>query len=190
MNDIRKLTLLSFVIITVLVIADQALKVWVKLNMNLFEVIPIIGDKVVLYFVENDGMAFGMSFGGKVGKVLLSLLRLGILSGVIYYLVRTIKRKEATVFTTSIFALIIAGAIGNLIDGMFYGMIFDYAPFMFGNVVDMFYCPLFMLPDWVPVWGGTKFFPAIFNIADSCITVGLFIVIIFHKHFFKENKIS
>ncbi len=187
MSKTKKLALLSTIIVLFFVVADQILKIWVKTNMELYEVIPLIGKSVLLYFVENEGMAFGLSLGEGFGKLILSLSRVVILAFIIYYLTQLIKKQKATIFVTTVFSLIIAGALGNLIDGMFYGIIFDYSPFMYGKVVDMFYCPLFLLPDWVPLWGGTHFFPAIFNIADCCITIGLFTVLFFHKHFFIDK---
>ncbi len=187
MGKTKKLTLLSLIIVLFFVISDQVLKIWVRTNMEFHEVIPILGKRFVLYFIENDGMAFGLSIGGEIGQILLPIARIIILTFIIYYLAHLIKKQKASTFVTVIFSLIIAGALGNLIDGMFYGIIFDYAPFMLGRVVDMFYVPLFQMPDWIPGWGGSWFFPAIFNIADCCITVGLFTILFFHKHFFTEK---
>jgi signal peptidase II len=183
----KRLYFFGFGLILLLLIIDQAIKIWVKTNMSLGESIPILGNWFFLYFIENEGMAFGMSLGGQIGKLLLTLFRL-VFSGVlIYYFIRFIKEKQSY-FVITVAALIIAGALGNLIDCLFYGVIFgNYAPLFFGHVVDMFYVRLFLLPDWVPFWGGQWFFPAIFNFADSCITVGIFCILIFYPKF-KELK--
>jgi len=179
---------LAFLIIFSLVVVDQMVKVWIKTTMNLGESFPVLGNWFYIYFVENEGIAFGISFGKSMGKLLLSLLRIGIVSLLIYYLFSMIKKKKADGYVVIILSLIIAGAIGNIIDSMFYGMIWNYAPFLYGHVVDMFYFPLFLLPEWFPVWGGSYFFPAIFNVADACTTVGIFAIIIWNKKFFEDKK--
>jgi signal peptidase II len=132
-----------------------------------------------IHFLENPGMAFGLSFGPKIGKIILTLLRLGLI-GVIIYLVRDVLKKNQTFWFLLPLVLILAGAIGNTIDCVFYGMIFDYAPMMLGMVVDMFYFPLFTLPQWLPFWGGEMFFQPVFNVADSCITIGVIVFICYH----------
>lgn len=178
----KQLYLLNFGFILLLLIIDQIIKIAVKTNMTLGEHIPVIGHWFNLYFIENEGMAFGMSFGGKFGKLALTCFRF-LFSGVlIYYLIKFIKEKQS-LLVMMIISLIIAGAIGNIIDCVLYGVIFDYAPLMFGNVVDMFYIRLFQCPDWLPIWGGEWFFPAIFNFADSCITIGIILMIIFYPKF-------
>jgi len=184
----NKYTILSISIILLFVVTDQFLKVWVKSNMQIGEMFSVIGNWFLFYFVENEGMAFGISFGKSLGKILLTLIRIGVVSFLIYYLIKIIKNKKADFVIVGTFSLIIAGAIGNIIDSLFYGIIYDYAPFMMGHVVDMFYFPLFKIPDWIPLWGGSHFFPAIFNIADSCVTVGVFSIIIFNKRFFPVHK--
>jgi signal peptidase II len=133
-------------------------------------------------------MAFGISFGENIGKFLLSIVRIGVAGFLIYYLFAQIKKQKATWTVVVILSLIIAGAIGNIIDSMFYGILWHYAPFLYGRVVDMFYFKLFMLPQWVPLWGGSYFFPAIFNVADSCVTIGIFAIIIWSKKFFTPIK--
>lgn len=183
----NKYTILSISIIIIFVVADQFLKVWVKSNMEIGEMFSIIGNWFYFYFVENEGMAFGISFGKSFGKILLTLIRISVVSFLIYYLLKIIKNKKADYVIAATFSLIIAGAIGNIIDSLFYGVIYDYAPFMMGHVVDMFYFPLFRMPDWIPFWGGNHFFPAIFNIADSCVTVGVFSIIFFNKRFFPSD---
>lgn len=188
--------------IAVIIIADQLLKVWVKTHMTLGECIPVLGHWFNLLFVENEGMAFGISLGQNIGKLFLSLLRIALVIVMCWYTHRLIKHEHMDGLTLTIFCLVIAGALGNIIDSLFYGLIFNestmltvatlfpdvggYAPFFYGKVVDMFYVKLFPLPDWFPLWGGSYFFPAIFNIADACITVGIFLVIIFNKRIFKS----
>ena len=172
--------------------------------MTLYESIPVFGDWFQLRFVENQGMAFGLSFGGNIGKLILSLFRLLISGFLIYYVINLIKKEKVDALVLSIFSLIIAGALGNIIDSCFYGIIFSestiyevatafpaeggYSQFLYGKVVDMFCFELFYIPKWVPFWGGVHFFPAIFNIADSCVTVGLIGLLIFNKRVFIENK--
>ena len=167
---------------------DQIVKIWVKTTMSIGEAIPVWGNWFYIYFVENEGMAFGISFGEKIGKLLLSLVRIGVASFIIYYLFALIKKKQAEWIVVVILSLIIAGAIGNIIDSMFYGMIWNYAPILYGRVVDMFYFKLFMLPNWVPLWGGNYFFPAIFNVADICTTTGIIAIIIWNKKIFVQKN--
>jgi signal peptidase II len=156
--------------------------------MSVGEAIPVLGNWFYLYFVENEGIAFGISFGAKIGKLLLSLVRIGILFFLFYYLFSIIKKKQANMAFVIILSVIIAGAIGNIIDSLFYGIIWKYAPVLFGSVVDMFYFKLFLIPDWVPLFGGDYFFPAIFNVADSCVTIGIIAIIIWNKKFFAHRK--
>lgn len=184
----NKFAILSICIVVVFVLLDQWLKIWVKSNMQIGEMISVLGNWFYLYFVENEGMAFGISFGKSFGKIFLTLIRIGVVGFLIYYLWKIIKTGKSDFIIVITFSLIIAGAIGNIIDSLFYGVIYNYAPFMKGHVVDMFYFPLFQIPHWVPFWGGNHFFPAIFNIADSCVTVGVFSIIVFNKRFFIPHK--
>jgi signal peptidase II len=184
----NKYTLVSFLIVFLVLIADQVLKIWVKTNMQIGEIKPVMGHWFNLFFVENEGMAFGLSFGPKFGKIILTFIRIGVASFLIYYLAKIIKQAKADFIIVTSFSLIIAGALGNIIDSLFYGIFYDYAPLMLGKVVDMFYFQLFRIPSWVPLWGGNHFFPAIFNIADSCVTVGVLLVLIFNKRFFPTHK--
>lgn len=161
-----------------------------------------------IHFVENEGMAFGITFGGKAGKLFLSVFRI-IMVGVLAYMIKKLIEAGESLGLLISFALIIAGALGNIIDSAFYGMFFTeskyhgppaeflpggggYAPFLFGHVVDMFYFPLVdtVLPDWVPFWGGEsfRFFKPVFNIADAAISVGVVSILLFHRSFFKETK--
>lgn len=182
----------AILIILLVLLADQALKVWVKLNFFYDSSIPLLGDKGYLHFIENRGMAFGMEFGGEWGKLLLTLFRIGAVTAIGYSLYRMIQRGVSGRMVISI-SLILAGALGNIIDSTIYGVIFSastpyqkavlfppdggYAPFLHGAVVDMFYFPLIegRLPEWLPFWGGEHFvfFRPVFNIADAAISVGI-----------------
>jgi len=179
---------IALLIIFFFVAVDQFIKIWVKTTMSIGEAFPVLGNWFYIYFVENEGMAFGISFGENIGKLLLSLVRIAVVTLLIYYLFSQIKKNIANWFVVAILSLIIAGAIGNIIDSLFYGMIWHYAPFLYGRVVDMFYFKLFLLPNWFPLWGGTYFFPAIFNVADTCTTIGIFAIIIWNKKFFVTKK--
>lgn len=170
--------------------------------MMIGETIPLLGDWFNLYFIENSGMAFGLSWGENFGKLALSLFRIALTIFLCWYTHKLIKSKQMDNLMLAVFCLIIAGALGNILDSLFYGIIFSasspffcatlfpegggYAPFFYGKVVDMFYVKLFPIPEGFPLWGGSYFFPAIFNIADSCITIGVFMVLIFSKRFFKN----
>ncbi len=198
----KKITLLVVLILVI----DQVVKIWIKTNMTIGESIPVFGDWFKIYFIENNGMAFGMQFGGTVGKLLLSLFRIVLIGFIIYYIKKLI-RKEAPMGVIYGVGLILVGAVGNVVDSMFYGLIFSestftqvatflpegggYASFLHGKVVDMLYFPLIdtTLPNWVPIWGGEQFlfFRPIFNIADSCITVGVFYLLLFHRKFFSRE---
>ncbi|MCL2289382.1 MAG: signal peptidase II [Bacteroidetes bacterium] len=178
----------ALLIIFFFVAIDQIVKIWVKTTMSIGEASPVLGNWFYIYFVENEGMAFGLSFGAGIGKLLLSLVRIGVVGFLIYYLFALIKKKQADWTVVVILSLVIAGALGNIIDSMFYGIIWNYAPFLYGHVVDMFYFKLFMIPDWFPLWGGSYFFPAIFNVADSCVTLGIIAIIIWNKKFFISKK--
>lgn len=166
----------------VLVLVDQVIKVLVKTNMDLGQQIYLIGDWCRLCFVENKGMAFGMAFGGNVGKFLLSLFRI-CLSGVLIWWIHSLIKKGNTPTGVLVgLTLITAGAIGNIIDCLFYGLIWDYAPFMFGKVVDMFYFPLITKGEEV------IFFSPVFNFADSCVTIGAFYLLLFQWKFFSKEE--
>ena len=166
----------------VLVVIDQVIKVLVKTNMSLGEVIPVFGNWFRLCFVENEGMAFGMKFGGVIGKVLLSLFRIVLTGFLIWWIGKLIKKGDTPVGVLIGLTLITAGAFGNIIDCLFYGVIWDYAPFMFGKVVDMLYFPIIRNGDQV------IFFSPVFNFADSCVTVGAFWLLLFHWRFFTKES--
>ena len=165
----------------VLVVIVQVIKYLVKTNMTLGQQIPLIGQWCRLCFVENEGMAFGMKFGGAVGKFLLSLFRVFLCGALVWWISRLDKKGEAPVGVLVGLTLITAGAFGNIIDCLFYGLIWDYAPFMFGRVVDMFYFPIIRTPERV------IFFSPVFNFADSCVTVGAFYLILFQWRFFAQS---
>lgn len=166
----------------VLVLVDQVIKVLVKTNMDLGQQIYLIGDWCRLCFVENKGMAFGMAFGGNAGKFLLSLFRI-CLSGVLIWWIHSLIKKGNTPTGVLVgLTLITAGAIGNIIDCLFYGLIWGYAPFMFGKVVDMFYFPLITKGEEV------IFFSPVFNFADSCVTIGAFYLLLFQWKFFSKEE--
>jgi len=165
-----------------LVVVDQVIKVLVKTNMSLNQQIPVIGQWFRLCFVENEGFAFGMAFGGKVGKFCLSLFRICLSGALIWWISSLEKKKEAPVGVLVGLTLITAGAIGNIVDSLFYGIVWDYAPFMFGRVVDMFWFPIIRTAEKV------IFFSPVFNFADSCVTVGAFYLILFQWKFFAKDE--
>ena len=197
----------SILIVVLVLLVDQVLKIWIKTNMTLGQEFPVIGNWFIIHFVENNGMAFGFEFGGNYGKIFLSLFRVIAVFGIGWYILQLIKKGLPMGFIACV-SLIFAGAIGNIIDSAFYGLIFNdsygevstlfpagggYASFLHGRVVDMFYFPLFsgIFPNWVPFVGGTdfQFFRPVFNVADSAISVGIFSIIIFYrKQFNNLNK--
>lgn len=206
MEKNKRFSLVACAVIVVLILLDQILKIWVKTHMTLGETIPLLGNWFNLCFVENPGMAFGLSFGQNIGKLLLTLLRIALVVFLCWYMYRLIKRGKMDWAVLITFSLIVAGALGNILDCMFYGLIFNestpltvasifpegggYAPFLYGRVVDMIYVKLFPIPESFPLWGGSYFFPAIFNFADSCVTVGVALLIIFNKRVFGEERVK
>ena len=182
-----------------LVVLDQVIKVLVKTHMTLGESIPVLGNWFQILFVENKGMAFGMSFGGVAGKYLLTLFRVVLFGVLVWWISKLLKRGTVPTGVLVGLTLITAGAFGNIVDCLFYGLIFSestyntvatlgsYAPFMQGKVVDMFYFPLWTWPSWVPGLGGHVFFEPVFNFADSCVTVGAIYLILFHWKFFAKE---
>jgi signal peptidase II len=197
---LRKALLLIFIVLLV----DQASKIWVKMNMYLGQDFRIT-NWFYIHFTENPGMAFGLEFGGVWGKIALSLFRIIAIIALSVWLRNLIKAKAPGIGITAV-SLILAGAIGNIIDSAFYGLIFTdslgriaeifpadggYAPFLQGKVVDMLYFPLYSgtLPEWVPIWGGEYFifFRPIFNLADSAISIGVVLLLLFQKRIFPKN---
>lgn len=208
----------AFLIILLIVIADQALKIYIKTNFKMFDSIYILGQEwAQLYFIENEGMAWGWKWGGEWGKAALTLFRLAAVIFGTWYLTKIVKQKYSKGFIICA-SLIYAGALGNLIDSMFYGMIFDkgmmydaatdgyrhyegfakftteggYQSFLHGNVVDMLYFPIIQstYPDWVPFVGGKEFefFSPIFNIADASISIGVITLLLFQKRLVKKRE--
>ena len=193
----------SFIIIFLILLADQVSKIWVKTSMVLGQEIPLIGNRVLIHFTENNGMAFGYELGGEYGKIILSVFRIIAVIGIIWYMNHLINQKAPQGLVLSI-ALILAGAIGNIIDSTFYGLIFTesffttaelfpdeggYASLLHGKVVDMLYFPVVQgnWPDWVPFKGGDRFifFRPVFNLADAAITTGVAITLVFYREYFK-----
>jgi len=179
-------------LVVLLLIIDQVIKILVKTNMHIGESIHVFGDWFQILFIENNGMAFGLQFGEGWGKLALSLCRLVLIGVIIVYLHRLIRKPDTPNGVLVGLAAILCGAIGNIIDSMFYGIIFDYAPFLYGRVVDMFYFPLIdtTLPANFPIWGGRHiiFFRPIFNFADSCITCGAIYLLLFQWKFFAKSE--
>lgn len=187
-------------IVVGLVVLDQVVKISVKTTMTLGESHNVLGNWFRWCFVENEGAAFGMSLGGDYGKLALSLFRI-VAIGALVWFVHYLRKQKAPAGVVVGFALILAGALGNMIDSAFYGMIFSestfmsvatflpegggYAPFLHGKVVDMLYFPLFHWPEWLPLIGGDLFFSPVFNFADSYITIAVFYLLIFHWRYFK-----
>ena len=190
------------------VIFDQATKIWVKTGMTIGQrIYPIDGfNKFIIYFVENPGMAFGMTIGGEYGKLILSVFRIVAVLLIGVYVVYLTKQKANKGLITSL-ALIFAGAMGNIIDSVFYGEIFTdshnrvaefvsfgkgYGTWFHGRVVDFLQFPLIrgVAPDWIPILGGEEFvfFRPIFNIADVSITIGVFMIIVFQRDYFTEPE--
>ncbi|WP_316818020.1 lipoprotein signal peptidase [Pedobacter nyackensis] len=178
-------------IIFFVLVADQLLKTWIKTNMYLGQEFKIIGNWFIIHFTENNGMAFGLEFGGEFGKLALSLFRIIAVAGIGYGLHYLIQRKYHRGLILNV-ALIFSGALGNIIDSVLYGKIYGYAGLFHGRVVDMFYFPIIqgVFPSWVPIWGGEDFifFRPVFNIADAAISVGVILILIFQKTYFKEEN--
>lgn len=187
-----------FGIALLVILIDQAVKMLVHFEMDFGSPgqIPIFGDWFKLHYTTNPGMAFGMEIGSEYGKLILTSFRLVAMAGIGYYLYHIIKIKSHPVFITCI-AMILGGAIGNLVDSIFYGVWLNNAPYnapspwFHGQVVDMFYFDIWegYIPEWVPLWGGdyTALWP-IFNVADASIFIGVAIILIFQGRFFPDHK--
>lgn len=194
-------------LILLILAVDQTLKFWIKLHLPLTDNIKIT-PWFYLYFIENEGMAFGMKWGGEAGKLLLTLFRIAAVSFFSYWLWNLVKKNAHWGLIISV-SMIIAGAMGNIIDSVFYAVIFSeshpagpvaslfsqgggYGAWLHGRVVDMLYFPLFegTFPEWIPLWGGEYFvfFRPIFNVADFSISTGVITILIFQKGFFKKEE--
>lgn len=187
---------LPFLVLLFVIFIDQYLKYWVKNNMILHTERPMIKDWFFLHFTENEGMAFGMKFFGEKGKYALSILRLGVAIFGFWYLITHIRKQANTFFLVCV-ALILGGAIGNIIDCVFYGVWYhdmnDYqGGYLLGWVVDMLYFPIVQThyPSWSPISPGQEFifFSPVFNLADAAISAGVIAIIIFQKRFFNLNS--
>jgi len=195
----------SAMIVSLVLLIDQVVKIWIKTHMYLGEEFEVT-KWFVIHFTENNGMAFGMEFGGQAGKIFLSLFRIVASLGIGWYLLHLIRQKSHPLVITC-FSFIFAGAVGNIIDSAVYGVLFSdsmngvstflpaeggYSSFLHGRVVDMLYFPLFSgrFPDWLPIWGGETFlfFRPVFNIADSSISIGVMLFIIFQNKFSPAQK--
>jgi signal peptidase II len=197
---------LALLIIFGVLTADQVFKIWVKTHMTMGQTVHIIGNRFLLRFIENPGMAFGIDLPGELGKPALSIFRMIAVIVIGWYLNNLIRQKVSTGLIVCV-SLILAGAAGNIIDSAFYGLIFSestfittakmfpegggYASFLYGRVVDMLYFPVINTdyPTWIPWLGGKElvFFRPIFNLADSSITTGVIAILIFQKRFFKHE---
>ncbi|MHB8205831.1 lipoprotein signal peptidase [Mucilaginibacter sp.] len=179
-----------FLIVVLIVLMDQIVKTWVRTNMYLGQDIHFLGDHGMLHYTENNGMAFGMELGGDFGKLVLTLFRIAAVVAIGYGLVYLIKHKYHRGLIMCV-ALILAGALGNIVDSAIYGVLYQHGQLFYGRVVDMFYFPLLTgnFPQWVPLWGGQDyvFFRPVFNLADSAISVGVIAILIFQKHYFKHE---
>ncbi|HUW92867.1 MAG TPA: lipoprotein signal peptidase [Bacteroidales bacterium] len=196
----------SLLLIFSILIVDQVVKILIKTNMVIGDEIPVLGSWFRLHFLENNGMAFGMEWGGKAGKAALSIFRMTAIAGIFWYLISIIRNKAPLGLILAVSA-IVAGAMGNLIDSAFYGMIFSeswhtpavmfpqgggYSSFLHGRVVDMLYFPIIDThwPSWSPFRPGETliFFRPVFNLADSSITTGVLSILVFQKKFLGDAK--
>jgi signal peptidase II len=179
-----------FLLAALVIVADQLIKTWVHDHMQLGEEIRFLGNRGMLHYTLNNGMAFGMEFGGSWGKLFLTLFRIGAVVAIGYGLLFLIKHKYHRGLVMNV-ALIFAGALGNIIDSTFYGIIYNYAPLFHGQVIDMFYFPLLQghYPSWFPLWANEEFifFRPVFNLADAAISVGVILILINQKHYFKHQ---
>jgi signal peptidase II len=182
--------ILPLAIVVIVLIIDQVLKIWIKTNMYIGEEFNLIGNWFIIHFTENNGMAFGLELGGSYGKLALSLFRVFAVFGIGYIFHYVIKHKYHSGLITCV-SLILAGALGNIIDSVFYGKLFGYADLLHGRVVDMFYMPIIQghYPDWFPLWAGEEFifFRPVYNFADAAISIGVISIILFQNKFLNNQ---
>ncbi|MDD2563015.1 MAG: lipoprotein signal peptidase [Salinivirgaceae bacterium] len=195
---------IAFLVVFLILLIDQLIKFWIKTNMIIGESFPVFGNWFLIHFTENEGMAFGMTLGGVVGKYLLTIIRIAAVVGIGWYLNSLIKAHNATRGVVIGISFVLAGALGNIFDSVFYGVLFSesygqvaqlfpeaggYAPWFQGHVVDMLYFPLIEghFPSWFPFWSNDHFlfFRPVFNIADSAITCGVVYLVLFQGKYFK-----
>lgn len=199
----------AYLLVFLLLVIDQVSKIYIKTHFVLQERIKVMGQNwFQIFFIENEGMAWGVELPGDYGKLFLTLFRILAVGGIAYWLHDSVKKNGSKYLIVAI-ALILTGAFGNIIDSVFYGIIFDdsygkvatlfadepYGTLFHGKVVDMFYFPIiedYVLPSWLPIWGGKEFtfFNAIFNVADMAISTGVGILIVFNKKAFAHEKSS
>ena len=196
----------AYLLVVLVLLIDQISKIYIKTHFFIGESINVLGlDWFRIHFIENEGMAWGAVIPGEYGKLILTLFRIGAVFGIGWWLWDSVVKKQSTFLIVAI-SLILAGAVGNIIDSAFYGLIFSessyfetatlfpseggYGTFLHGKVVDMLYFPLIegRFPEWLPFWGGDHFlfFRPIFNVADSAISIGVFIILLNQKRFFKH----
>lgn len=196
----------AIVLIAIILFLDQALKIYIKSTMFLGQEFNIFGNWFIIHFTENNGMAYGMELGGNIGKIALSLFRIIAIGFIGYYLYKLSKMRENNLGYMLSIGGIFAGALGNILDSLFYGVIFSdsyyrvaevlpaeggYAPPLFGKVVDMFYFPIINghFPEWFPIWGSEHFifFRPVFNVADASITVSVVTIILFFRKYISKK---
>jgi signal peptidase II len=197
-EKLRKIKPLWLVVIVLLVlVADQGLKYWIKTNFAFGEEKHIAGNWFILHFTENNGMAFGLIFGGAYGKLILTVFRILAVAGIIYYIAYQYKRAAHKGFLICL-SLILAGAVGNIIDSVFYGVFFEEinrydGGWFYGQVVDMLYFPIVEThyPSWSPINPGEEFifFRPVFNLADASISTGVISIFAFQRRFFKKPEV-
>lgn len=182
--------IVPILIVVAVLLIDQLLKIWIKTNMYIGEEFNLIGNWFIIHFTENNGMAFGLELGGSYGKLALSLFRVFAVFGIGYIFHYVIKNKYHFGLVTCV-SLILAGALGNIIDSVFYGKLFGYADLLHGRVVDMFYMPIIQghYPDWFPIWAGEEFvfFRPVYNFADAAISIGVVTIILFQNKFLNKD---